>query len=106
MFAFFLRHVPRSKDCVTGVIERPDSMKKASFRFHLAEERRSRIGREDVKSGPPQPVLFDPFRGAREDVFAVVVESENERAVHLDAIVVQHAYSPRVVGSLWRFLVS
>ena len=39
------------------------------------------------------------------DIFAVVVEAENERAVYLNAIVVQHTHATGVVRCLRRSLV-
>ena len=39
------------------------------------------------------------------DVFAVVIEAEDERSVHLNAVVVQDAHAARVVGGLRRLFV-
>ena len=52
-----------------------------------------------------QPIFFNPFRSARKHVFAVVIESEDERPIHLDSVIVQHAHPASVVVSLRRLLV-
>src|ERR1700674_3078489 len=62
-------------------------------------------GREGVRGGALQAIPFDPFGSARENVFAIVIEAEDERSVHLNAIVVQNAHAPRVVAGLRRLLV-
>ena len=80
-------------------------MQQAALRLHLPEQRRRRIRSQDVKRRALQAVLFDPLGRPREDIFPVVIEAEDKRAVHLDAVVVQHADAARVVGGLRRLLV-
>ena len=72
-------------------------MKKAAFLFHLTEQRRARIGGEDVEGGGFQPVGLDPFERVRKDVGAIVVEAEEEAAIHLDAVGVEEAHAAGVV---------
>jgi hypothetical protein len=75
----FLRgHVFGLKDRVARVIARPITMKQPAFRFYLAEQRRGGIRSEDVKRGALEAVLFYPLRGLGEDIFAIVVEAEDE----------------------------
>src|SRR5207302_9501162 len=69
-------------------------------------QRRRRIWRETVKRRALQAILFDPFGGARERNFAVVIEAVDERSVHLNAVVMQDAHAPRIVGGLRRLFMS
>src|ERR1700726_963619 len=80
-------------------------MQDSSLHLHLTKQRCGRVWGEDVKGGAFQAVRFDPFRGAGEEGFAVVIESQNERSVDLDTIVVQDAPPPRVVAGLRRLFV-
>ena len=97
-------HVFGAKDGVSGVVEIPIAMQDAAGCFHLAEERSGRVGSEDVEGGALEAVFFDPLSGGGEDVFAVVVESKNERTIHLNAVVVQQANATGILGSLGSFL--
>ena len=72
---FFRSHVPGPKDHVTGVIEPPVPVKKTVLRFHLLEQRRARIRRQDMKSRAFQSVLLDPGRCLLEHGLAVMIES-------------------------------
>src|SRR5207253_5410563 len=90
---FFWRHVFGLKNGMTRVVERPVAMQDSPLRLHLSKERRCRIRSKNVKCGTLQPVLFNPLRSAREYVFAVVIEAEDERAVHLNAIVMQDSHA-------------
>ena len=51
-----------------------------------------------------QAVFLDPVGGPGENVVPVVIEPQNERAVHLDAVLMQHADPARIVAGLWCFL--
>ena len=54
-----------------------------------------------IPAGSPRSI-----RLCDENVFAVVIEAENERTIHLNAVVVQHADAPGVVGGLRRFFLA
>ena len=78
VFEFFWGHVPRLKDGVPGVVERPVTVQEPALRLHLTEQRRGRIRGENVERGTLQPVFLDPLSGAGEHILAVVIESEDE----------------------------
>src|SRR5258706_16235320 len=79
-------------------------MQQTPLCLYLAEQRRPGIWGKNVKRRAFQTVLLDPFGRPGEDVLPVVIESQYERTIHLDAVVVQHADPARIVGSLRRFL--
>ena len=93
------------EDRVTCVVEGPILVQQSSLGFHLPEQRRRRIRSKDVKSCTLQTVLFNPFRGARKNIFAIVIEAQYERAIHLDAAIVQHAHPAGIVRGLGRLFV-
>src|SRR5271157_5787664 len=80
-------------------------MQDSSLSFHVAKQRCRRIWRQDGERCAFEAVLFNPLGGAGKNVLAVMVKAENERPVHLDAVVVQDAHPTRVVGGLWRFFM-
>ena len=90
-------HVLGPEDHVRRVIARPVLVQQAPLALHPIEERRSRIGGQDVERGALEPVVFHPRRRPLEDVGTVVVETEDEARVHLDAVVVQERDAARVV---------
>ena len=58
------------------------------------------VRRENVKRRALEAILLDPLGGSRKHVLPVMIESQDERAIHLNAIVVQHADAPRIVARL------
>lgn len=102
-FEFFGRHIFRAEDGVGRVVERPIAMEQAAFGFHLTKKRRGGIRSENVEGSAFETIGFDPVGGASEDVFVVVVEAEDEGAVHLNAVVVKQAYAAGVVGGFGSF---
>src|SRR5678816_1218611 len=93
----FRSHVLRPEDGMARVIQGPVAMQDAAFRFHLAKQRGRRIWSEDVEGGALQTILFNPLRCVRENIFAIVIETEDERAVHLDAVVVENAHTAGIL---------
>src|SRR5262245_512256 len=49
-----------------------------------------------------QPILFNPFCRRCKDVWTVMVETKNEAAIHLDAMIVEHSNTPGVIGRAGR----
>ena len=94
----------RLEDDVGSVVEVPVAMQDPALGFHLPEQRRSRIGRQDMKRGAFEPVLLDPVARALEDVGPVVVEAEDEAPVHLDPVVVEDPHATRIVLGARRLL--
>ena len=94
----------RTEDDVRRVVEIEVAVQDPARGFHLAEERRPRIRREDVEGRALDVVLLDPADGAIEDVAAIVVEAEDEARRDRDAVVVEHADAARVVGGARRAL--
>ncbi len=86
------------------VVEAPVAVEEPPLGLHPPEERRAGIRRQDVERRALEPVRLDPRDGPVEDVGAVVVEAEDEAAVHLDAVVVEDPDAPRVVGGGRRLL--
>ena len=78
-------------------LKRMIAMEQAAFAFHLAEQRRARIRREDVKGRAFEAIGLDPFGGALENGFVIAIETEHEAAVHLDAVFVKDADAARVI---------
>src|SRR5689334_8856991 len=76
-------------------------MEQPSFTLHLCEQRRGGVWGENVKRGTFQPVPFDPFGRALENVRAIVIEAENKTAVHLNAVVVKDGHAPGIVIRPW-----
>src|SRR5579862_3674684 len=101
----FRRHMLWPENGVRSVVERPIPVQQAALFFHLAEQRSRRVRREDVEGRTLQAILFDPLRRAREDIFPVMVEAENKRAVYLNSDVVQHADAASVIGGTGRLFV-
>ena len=104
LLQFLGRHVFRAEDRVRRVVQGPIAVQQPPLGFHLPEQRRRRIRSKNVKRCALQAVLLDPFGGAGENVFPVVIESQHERTIHLDAVIVQHAHAARIVGGLRSFL--
>src|SRR5262249_21976997 len=86
------------------VVEAPVAMTDAARAFELREQWSAGVGREDVKRGALEAVLFDPLDGGLEHARVVVIAAEDEAAVHLDAVVVEDRYAPRVVVGCGRAL--
>lgn len=89
--------MPGLKNGVRGVVESPILMEQPFVGFHLPEERRRRVRCEDVKGGTLQSIFFYPLRRARKNIFAVMIETEHEGAVDLNAEFVKHVHPARVV---------
>src|SRR5579862_7911355 len=80
----FRRHMLWPENGVRSVVERPIPVEQAALFFHLAEQRGRRVRCDNVEGRTLEAILFDPLRRAREDIFSIVVEAKNKRAVHLD----------------------
>ncbi len=97
LLQFFWSHVPGLEDGMTCVVECPILVQQSSLGFHLPEQWRRRIRSENVKSRTLQAVLFNPLRGTRKNIFTIMVKTQYERAIHLDAAIVQHAHPAGIV---------
>lgn len=53
--------------CVCRIVKRPVSVQQTTFRLHLPEQGRGRIGGQDVERRALQPVPLDPGGGPDED---------------------------------------
>jgi hypothetical protein len=91
------RHVPGPEDGVGRVVESPVLVQEPPLCLHLTEQRRSRIGRQDVKCGALEPGRLDPGDGPLEDIAAVMVEAQHEAAIDLDTVVMKDRHAPGVV---------
>ena len=82
-------HVARLEHDVGRVVARPVAVQESTFRFELTEQRRARVGRQDVERRALQALGLDPVHEFRETIRVIVVEAQYEAAVDLDAVVVQ-----------------
>src|ERR1700681_273992 len=57
-----------------------------------------------MKRGALQTVFLHPLGSAREDVLAVVIETQHERTIDLDSVVVQNPNAAGVLGRFRSFL--
>src|SRR5438874_8404869 len=96
--------MPRLKDDMSRVVKLPLFVQNPALGSQLSKEGRARIRRQDMKSRAFQPVFLDPLCRSFEHVRAVLIETENKTAVHLDAVVVKNRHPPRVVLRPRRFL--
>src|SRR4029077_4268849 len=72
-------------------------MENGLFAFHLPEERRSRIWRQDMEGCAFETILFDPLGQANKPVPAILINSQNETAVDLDSILVEQTDAARII---------
>jgi hypothetical protein len=80
-------------------------MDQPALRLHLREQGRARIGCEDVKRGTLKAVSLNPSDGRFEDVFPVVIESEDEAAIHLNSVRVKDLDTRSIIlGTRARFV--
>jgi hypothetical protein len=91
------RHVSRAKARVRGVVERPISVEDADSEIEAAKERCRGVRRQDVERRAFEPVRLDPVHRTFEDVRAILIETQDEAAVHLDPVPVKDRDSPGVV---------
>ena len=91
-------HAARFEHDVPRVVEVPVAVPDAAVLLHAIEERRARIGREDVEGRGLDPLLDGPAHGAVEDTRVVLVHAEDEAAVHHHAQAVQPPDRLRVVA--------
>src|SRR5262245_49696819 len=82
---------------MAGIVESPILMQEPSLASHFLEKRRAGIRCQDVERGAFETVLFDPVNRLLEDVRSVVIESQDETAVHLDAAAMEDLHAPRIV---------
>lgn len=94
---FVPRHAFRTKHDMGGVVQTPIAVKNAILLCQLSEQRRVRIGRQDVEHRAGQAVLLNPVDRGPKNVRPVVVESKYEATVDLDSMIVKETYSTRVV---------
>ena len=74
---------------MASVEEIPIAREQASFALHAGVESGARIRRLNMKSRGRNAVLDGPIHGAMEDVFSVIIHTENEAAIDHDAERVQ-----------------
>ncbi len=84
------RHVLRLKDDMGRVVAAPVPVQNPPLGLERPEERRTGVRREDVEGRALEPVRLDPLGRRDEHVPAVLVEAEDEAAVHLDPVVVEN----------------
>ena len=87
-----------TKDDMGCIVQGPVLVKQPSLTLELSKKRSSGIGRENVKRRAFEPIRFDPLDRAREDIGTILVKTQDEAPVDLDAVVVEHGDAPRIVG--------
>src|SRR4029078_2947974 len=72
-------------------------MEQPSFALTPGEQRRGRVGSENVKGGAFQTVALNPVGRPFENVGTIVIEAENKTAVYLNAVIVKDCHAPRII---------
>ena len=87
-----------------GVVAAPVFVQQAVFAFHLPKERRARVWRENVERRALHTIGLDPRNRTLKHIRTIVIESEHEAGVHLNAIGVQQRDPPGIFASSRGFL--